>query len=72
MPTMFIHVYSKHKPEYNTIIFVEGRTWYFVLHVIICLFSDGQMVMSDKYGFDFFHVILYILYCLNTLYVQNY
>ena len=47
---------TKNKPDYNTIIFfIEGRTWYFVLNVIICLFSGGGMVMwTNTHCFDFF------------------
>ena len=66
----FIHV-TKNNADYNTIIFfIGGRTWYFVLNVIICLFSGGGMVMwTNTHCFDFFfHVILYIL----SQYVQNY
>ena len=56
MPTSkFIHT-TKNKPDYNTIIFfIGGRTWYFVLNVIICLFSGGVMVMwANTHCFDFF------------------
>ena len=37
---------TKKKLDYNTInFFIGSRTWYFVLNVIICLFSGGGMAM---------------------------
>ena len=60
MPTS-LYVYNKKETRLQHInFFIGGRTWYFVLNVIICLFLGGGIVI-----FRFFSCNLTIIYCLN-------
>ena len=64
MPISLYNI-TKNIRDYNTIIFfIGGRTWYFVLNVIICLFSGGGMAMwTNTHCFDFFSCNLIVSIC---------